>query len=105
MCQKGIFNTAAQYYSEWRKMKKIIGAMIALLVVLTTFAAIGMVLAEDTDGDGLQDPWEIQYFGHLDYGADDDPDADGIANIDEYNNSTDPTDPLSKPRLPGDDLV
>ncbi len=86
-------------------MKKVIGAMVALLVILTTFVAIGKVLAEDADGDGLLDSWEIQYFGHLNYDADDDPDADGIANIDEYNSNTDPVDPLSKPRLPGDDQV
>jgi hypothetical protein len=86
-------------------MKKVICAMIALLVVLTSFAAIGKVLAEDTDGDGLLDSWEIQYFGHLDYGADDDPDLDDVINIDEYNANTNPADPLSKPRLPGDDQV
>lgn len=86
-------------------MKKMIGAMVALLVVLTTFVAVGKVLAEDTDGDGLPDSWEIQYFGHLDYGANDDPDLDEVVNIDEYDAGTDPTDSLSKPRLPADNEV
>jgi PKD repeat protein len=45
----------------------------------------------DSDGDGLPDWWELQYFGDLDETAAGDPDADGITNIDEYTNGTDPT--------------
>ncbi len=45
----------------------------------------------DTDSDGLPDDWEIQFFGNLDQGANDDPDGDGIINIDEFTGGTDPT--------------
>ncbi|MBD3362504.1 hypothetical protein GF362_02185 [Candidatus Dojkabacteria bacterium] len=38
----------------------------------------------DSDGDGLKDSWELKYFGNLDYGLLDDPDADGLHNQDEY---------------------
>lgn len=38
----------------------------------------------DTDGDGLPDDWEITYFGHLGYGANDDPDGDGVSNLQEF---------------------
>ncbi|MDI1247256.1 MAG: hypothetical protein PSV13_00090, partial [Lacunisphaera sp.] len=34
--------------------------------------------------DGLPDAWELQYFGHLGYGPDDDPDGDGLTNMQEY---------------------
>ncbi len=37
----------------------------------------------DADDDGLPDEWEEHYFGHTDYGADDDPDGDGLTNWDE----------------------
>jgi len=46
----------------------------------------------DTDRDNLPDNWEIKYFGNLNYGKYDDPDNDGLSNLDEYNLSTDPTD-------------
>ena len=38
----------------------------------------------DTDGDGLPDGWERRYFGHLNWGAADDPDGDGENNLREY---------------------
>ena len=47
----------------------------------------------DTDGDGLPDIWEIKYFGDLRYGANDDPDHDGLTNLEEYRHHTDPTNP------------
>ncbi|MBL7069193.1 MAG: PKD domain-containing protein [Candidatus Omnitrophica bacterium] len=48
----------------------------------------------DTDGDGLGDTWEIQYFGSITaYDGDDDPDGDGYNNLWEYRYGTDPTDP------------
>jgi len=47
----------------------------------------------DTDQDGLPDWWENEYFGTLDYGPDDDPDNDGLTNLEEYNLSTHPANP------------
>ncbi len=41
--------------------------------------------------DDLPDDWEMLHFGHLDYGGMDDPDADGILNIDEYRFGWDPS--------------
>jgi Bacterial TSP3 repeat len=45
----------------------------------------------DTDGDGLPDLWERNYFGTLSQGANDDYDGDGWTNLQEYQNGTDPT--------------
>ena len=39
----------------------------------------------DTDQDGLLDAWEIRWFGDLGYGPDDDPDNDGLTNLEEFN--------------------
>jgi len=47
----------------------------------------------DTDGDGLADEWEMTHFGNLDQGADDNPDFDGLINMDEYTHHSDPNDP------------
>jgi len=41
--------------------------------------------------DDLPDDWEMHHFGHVDYGGMDDPDADGILNVDEYRFGWDPT--------------
>ncbi len=52
----------------------------------------------DTDGDGMPDGWEAQYVPALspltndaNEGISGPPDYDGMRNLDEYNNGTDPT--------------
>lgn len=48
----------------------------------------------DTDGDGLPDWWEIQYFGGPTAAdANADPDNDGLTNLEEFIRGTDPTNP------------
>jgi hypothetical protein len=55
----------------------------------------------DSDRDGLPDSWEVEKFGsptgQLSEG---DPDHDGVSNLDEFLEGTDPTSPTSlRPRL------
>ncbi|MCP4503393.1 MAG: hypothetical protein GY822_25960, partial [Deltaproteobacteria bacterium] len=50
----------------------------------TTLGIITVNSASDTDGDGLDDAWEMATFGSLDEDADGDFDGDGISNIYEY---------------------
>ena len=53
---------------------------------------------EDGFGDGLNDGWEIHYFGSIAAGIPSaDPDGDLTSNLDEFTAGTDPTDPLSSP--------
>jgi hypothetical protein len=52
----------------------------------------------DTDRDGLPDLWELKYFDSLAARPGDDPDGDGISNLDEYLDHTDPT--ISSSSLP-----
>ncbi len=56
---------------------------------------------DDFDNDTLPDCWELTYWSNINsYGANDDPDADGVRNRDEYLEGTDPINPLSfHPRL------
>lgn len=44
----------------------------------------------DMDGDGLPDAWEIQNFGNLSQTATGDADGDGLNNLGEYTNGTNP---------------
>ncbi|GAA5481477.1 hypothetical protein [Haloferula sargassicola] len=52
--------------------------------------------AADTDGDGMTDTWEVQYFGDLSHDGTADADAnggpDGLTDYDEFLEGTDPTD-------------
>jgi subtilisin family serine protease len=54
----------------------------------------------DTDGNGLPDWWELEYFGHL-TGTDPnaDPDHDGMSNLAEWIAGTNPTNAASCLRL------
>ena len=44
----------------------------------------------DSDNDGLPDYWEYNFFGNLLQGPNEDPDNDGIINVDEYIGNTNP---------------
>jgi len=62
----------------------------------------------DTDGDGLPDSWELRYFGSLSEargGADEDPDGDGLTNLQEFRAGTHPTDAGSSVRITAVRLV
>jgi len=56
-------------------------------------------LQADTDGDGMPDEWELQYFGTLDRDGSGDFDGDGLSDLDEYLKGRDPTKG-SVPTLP-----
>jgi hypothetical protein len=61
---------------------------------------------EDGFGDGLNDGWEIHYFGSIAAGIPAaDPDGDLVSNLDEFTAGTDPTEQLSSPDSDGDGLA
>ena len=64
-----------------------------------TSAPVGLLL--DSDGDGLPDSWEITNFGNTtSQRSASDPDKDGISNLAEFLDGTDPNDSFSlRPRL------
>ena len=54
--------------------------------VVTNMAALAHFYptAQDTDGDGLPDWWEVRHFGDYSRPADADPDGDGLTLAEEY---------------------
>ena len=54
--------------------------------------SVNITVALDSDGNGLPDYWKLQYFGHLGVDPNADADGDSISNLQEYQQSTDPTD-------------
>jgi hypothetical protein len=72
------------------------------LTIPTNYAALRQLFLQtaknvDTDGDGLPDDWERNYFGTLAPNPHDDPDADGFDNLTEFAFGSDPTNPNSVP--------
>jgi len=54
----------------------------------------------DSNGNGIPDWWEMKYFGNLNQSADGDFDNDGVSNIAEYREGTNPANAASyNPRL------
>ncbi|HXF10416.1 MAG TPA: hypothetical protein VN625_06490, partial [Desulfuromonadaceae bacterium] len=51
--------------------------------------------ATDSDGDGMDDAWETNYFGTLARDGTGDFDGDGASDLFEFLTGTDPTDPAS----------
>ncbi len=54
----------------------------------------------DSDCDGMDDQWELDNFGSLDRDGTDDYDGDGISDLNEYLNGTDPTGTENAPSVP-----
>ena len=53
----------------------------------------------DSDADKLPDHWEYRSFGGLSAAPGDDPDGDGVSNLNELAFGSNPNDPLSFPRV------
>jgi hypothetical protein len=74
-------------------------------VVVTNTAgsvtSLPAALMLDSDRDGLPDTWEIEKFGNLtSQRSEGDPDRDGVSNLDEFLDGTDPISNASlRPRL------
>lgn len=76
------------------KLNLCIGLPILLVSVLALIGAGGSnspVATSDTDGAKIPDGWKMKYFGNLTQGSNDDPDYDGLINLQEYLHKTDPT--------------
>ena len=52
---------------------------------------LGPSLEGDSDNDGIDDVWELQYFNNLNQGPSADYDGDGVTNLQEFLDNTDPT--------------
>ena len=48
------------------------------------------IYREASESDGLPEAWKIRYFKTTDVRAEDDADGDGVTNLEEYQNGTDP---------------
>jgi hypothetical protein len=68
---------------------RVSGQRIALAIFggVEVYQFLGL---KDTDQDDLPDDWELQRFGNLTQGPNDDPDADGIKNWGECQAGTNP---------------
>jgi subtilisin family serine protease len=81
------------------RINRILGnttAVPALAGKTVTGGRLDLLKMIDTDNDGLPDWWEMENLGSLAGNADDDGDADGFSNLDEFLAGTDPDDPASQ---------
>jgi alpha-tubulin suppressor-like RCC1 family protein len=54
--------------------------------------SVTFTIGLDSNGNGMPDYWQLQYFGQLGVDPNTDPDGDDISNLQEYQNGTNPTD-------------
>ncbi|MEY2930225.1 MAG: hypothetical protein RL033_974 [Pseudomonadota bacterium] len=77
-----------KWWAIRRRMRALqLASRAALLLGLCAPAA----LAADSDADGLEDGWELLYFGNLAAQPGPDPDGDGLSNGEEHALGSDPT--------------
>ena len=93
------FNGASATVSSWTHGNLIVtvpvfattGPIVITVNGVASNAIIFSVGEPDSDGDGLPDSWELQYFGNLNQSANDDPDGDGLTNLQEFQQGRNPT--------------
>ena len=64
-----------------------------------TFTTASVLVPVDADGNGINDDWEVQYFGQIGIDPNADPDGDGSSNLQEFLAGTNPTDSSSALRI------
>jgi hypothetical protein len=70
------------------------GASAGISYTIQGGGSPGALDPNDSDGDGLNDTWEMQHFGNLTHhNGTSDPDEDGLNNTAEFLAGTDPTNP------------
>ena len=47
----------------------------------------------DSNGDGIPDAWELEYFGTINIDTNADPNGNGVSNLREYLNGANPLQP------------
>jgi hypothetical protein len=67
------------------------GAVTVTVAGVTSNGFTFTVAPLDSDSDGLPDWWELQYFGNLNQSPTDDPDGDGVSNLQEFRQGRNPT--------------
>jgi len=68
------------------------------VAVSNVFGSVASVLANlciDSRGCGMPDSWQLQYFGNLNQPATGDYDGDGVSNLQEFLDGTNPTNAAS----------
>jgi hypothetical protein len=70
--------------------KIVIGMAFSLYGGRAAFDRAGKFIP-DLDANGLLDTWERSYFGHIGVDPNGDPDGDGLSNLQELLQHTDPT--------------
>ena len=71
------------------------------LLDASTTAFIKICPSTDSDCDGMDDQWELDYFGNLDRDGTGDADGDGISDLDEFLNHLNPLEGDHAPTAPG----
>lgn len=79
---------------------KIVFAATDGMFTTTNAAVITVYKENDSDQDGMDDAWENQRIGNTDQDGDDDADLDGITNLDEYLNGSNPAAADHVPTVP-----
>jgi subtilisin family serine protease/subtilisin-like proprotein convertase family protein len=82
------FESSAGDWTVYISNQGIEGSTGAVQTVSLTLEGVPII---DADRDGLDDRWEMQFFGSLSQGLKDDPDHDGYSNMLEQLMGTDPT--------------
>jgi len=78
--------------SRYTSSNKNINFYFAAANLTSTTQSVFLVNSSDTDNDGMHDEsCENEFFGDLSRNANDDEDEDGVSNLNECNNRTDPT--------------